>query len=69
MLRTFKNNDHEHRLWPTLQTPDGKTVDLDPGEKVKLDLPEDFQDTHLVPVPSNVTKKVELPPITTTKEK
>lgn len=70
MLRTFKNGDVYHRIWPSLQTPDGHTVDLDPEEQVQLDLPDNFKDPFLVPVPfRSLTKKaIELPPVTTTKE-
>ena len=60
MLHTFRNTDSEHRVWPTLVTPDGKTVDLKPNETVCLNLSDDFKDPHLQiakPPYSRITKK------------
>ena len=49
-MRTFTNSDHETRVWPGIVDPEGHTVELAPGEEIELDLPDDFEDAHLVPV-------------------
>jgi hypothetical protein len=45
----YKNTSDEQRTWPSLQRPDGATLELAPGEEVDLDLPAGFEDLHLKP--------------------
>jgi hypothetical protein len=45
----YQNTSSEQRLWPSLQRPDGTTLELAPGEEITLDLPLDFEDPHLKP--------------------
>lgn len=50
-MTTFRNADYQTRVWPDLTDPDsGRTLELGPGDTVDLDLPEGFEDAHLVPV-------------------
>ena len=45
-----KNPGPHHRVYPHLTNPEtGRTLELAPGQKVELDLPEDFEDFNLVP--------------------
>ncbi len=48
MLR-FKNVSEECRIWPSLQC-DGRTLALEAGQEVELDLPDGFDDPYLKPV-------------------
>jgi hypothetical protein len=50
MAMRFKNHDSNTRMWLTLHREDGRTLELEPGETVDLDLPKDFSDPHLRPV-------------------
>lgn len=36
MSFTYRNTDVHRRSWPTIQKPDGSTLELDPGETVEL---------------------------------
>ena len=47
-MPVYRNADYQTRVWPSLQRPDGRTLELEPGETVELELPEDFTDTHLL---------------------
>jgi hypothetical protein len=50
-MRTFRNTDVHVRVWPSLQRPDGRTLELEPNEEADLLLPSDFEDAHLKQVP------------------
>lgn len=43
----WKNVDVHTRVWTHLQRPDGRTLELQPGEEVELDLSGDFDDPYL----------------------
>jgi hypothetical protein len=45
----YKNDSDESRLWPSISTSDGSTLELAPGEEAELDLPEGFEDEYLKP--------------------
>lgn len=42
-MTEFKNTTGERRVWPTIQRPDGTTLELDVDETADLDVPEDFK--------------------------
>jgi len=47
-MAVYRNADYLTRVWPHIQRPDGRTLELEPGEEVELDLPDDFVDRHLL---------------------
>lgn len=49
------NTDVHRRRWITLQGPDGRTLELDPGQVV--DLPEPIDDPYLKPVESTARRR------------
>jgi hypothetical protein len=53
----YENCDNQRRVWPALTAPNGKTLQLDPGESVDLDLAADFEDPYLVPREPVVPKR------------
>jgi len=55
----YRNTTEQRRVWPTIQRPDGTTLDLEPGETAELELPENFSDATLEDVapPKKLTKK------------
>lgn len=58
-MPTYRNASVEARIWPNLRRSDGRTLELTPGERVTLDLPEDFEDEHLVLV--KIAKETQSP--------
>jgi hypothetical protein len=46
----YVNTDVQDRVWPTIQRPDGRTLELGPSETVELELGPDFEDSFLKPV-------------------
>ncbi|MDE2106430.1 MAG: hypothetical protein KGL39_54950 [Patescibacteria group bacterium] len=51
MLRTYKNPTPERQVYSHLTHPElGCTLELGPGERVKLDLPDDFECATLIAV-------------------
>lgn len=59
MAMRFKNFDSNTRTWLNLQREDGRTLELEPGETVDLDLPKDFSDPHLRPIVTKRESKAE----------
>jgi len=55
----FVNTDAAHRVWNKLSALDGKTLELDPGERAVLALPADFVDAYLKPVNGSKPKPTE----------
>jgi hypothetical protein len=59
----YENTDTVGRIWQFLPLASGETVTvaLEPGEKVKLNLDESFDDCWLKPVPvkETISKKKE----------
>ena len=37
-MASYRNTDVHVRTWPSLRRPDGRTLELGPGEKVDLDV-------------------------------
>lgn len=35
-MPVYRNTDSETRIWPTLQRPDGRTLELAPGEEAEV---------------------------------
>ena len=48
-MTEFVNNGSERRVWTGIQREDGRTLELDPGETVELDLSARFRDPYLQP--------------------
>lgn len=49
-MTTYTNTSAERRTWPHLVSPEtNRTLALDPGETVDLDVPDGFSDPYLVP--------------------
>jgi len=46
-MQTVENVSDHRRVWPALQTPEGTTLELAPGETAEVALPEDFEDPYL----------------------
>ena len=53
----YKSTAQHRRVWPSIQRPDGSTLELDPGETAELDLPKGFKDPALEVVEKKLTKK------------
>ena len=49
-MTLYRNADSQTRIWPGLQRPDNRTLELEAGEEAELDLPAGFKDPWLVPV-------------------
>ena len=47
-MTLFKNSDVHARVWTHVQRPDGRTLELEPGEEVELDLSDGFEDAYLI---------------------
>ncbi len=45
----YTNMDTQRRVWPDIQLPDGRTLELDAGETVELELAGSFSDPFLKP--------------------
>ena len=49
-MTVYVNTSVHARTWLRLQDPEtGRTLRLQPGEEVELDLPDEFEDAHLKP--------------------
>ncbi len=46
-MQTVENISGERRVWPNIQTAEGPSLELDPGETAEVDVPEGFRDPHL----------------------
>jgi len=53
-LTSYLNASDERRTWTRITRPDGRTLELAPGEEAELDLAEDFSDPFLRPAPARV---------------
>ena len=50
LMAVYKNTSSSYRLWPAITNPHtGTTLELQPGEEVDIDLPNEFKDPHLRP--------------------
>lgn len=67
-MAVYRNADYQTRVWPSIQRPNGRTLELEPGEEVELDLPDDFVDRHLLAGQARRTrpKKTASPDVTET---
>lgn len=52
----YQNTDIHTRRWDRIAGPDGRTLELEPGGTVELDLPEPLVDPFLKPVPKPAAK-------------
>lgn len=51
-MQLYFNADSHARVWPTQTNPQtGTTLELAVGQEIELDLPADFEDAFLKPVP------------------
>lgn len=48
-MQKYRNTSESRRVWTHIQLPDLSTLELDSGETVELELPDDFEDTYLKP--------------------
>ena len=46
-MNVYYNSGDSERYWVTISRPDGRTLQLKPGEEARLDLPADFSDPYL----------------------
>ena len=51
-MTLYYNSSSEERVWPLLPTTPPSSVQLLPDQEVELDLPSDFEDSWLKPVPT-----------------
>jgi hypothetical protein len=58
-MTTYKNTAGELRVWPSIQRPDGRTLELEASETADLDLPTNFEDPYLQVVSAKKETKAE----------
>ena len=53
----YVNTDYQTRVWPDLKGPDGRTLELGPGQSADVEVPDDFDDPYLKPHASKGSAK------------
>lgn len=57
-MAVYENTSGQARTWLQITHPEtGQTLHLEPGEKVNLDLPDEFEDAHLKPAAKGQPKR------------